>query len=143
LYNKEEGEITCDPQRITTQKLTEFVASANKGEGSSLSSTPFGEELAAKVAKKLPLKELVNNHNGYGGNGLGFSDGSYFYYVRVDSGVKEIGRKFDTKESFVSWLTNQSDRSLGFCGYNKDAGELVCDRQRITLQKLETFVSDH
>ena len=75
-------------------------------------STPFGRQLAEEVARKLKTRALYNTHRDYCGMGLELRDGEYCYGEVYDGGLDPILR-FPDNQSFIDWLSKQSDSSLG------------------------------
>jgi len=93
----------------------------------------FGRELAQSVADRVQNgAEYHETHRDYCGMGLFYVDGLFVYGTVVDGWLAKRVLEFETKEKFVSWLSEQSDDSLD----GKENGSFDYKNQRITRSKL-------
>ena len=102
--------------------------------------TPFGVDLAKRVAQKLAAGTvLIYNHRDYCGMGLvGGED--HFKYVEVwDGGLDEI-RSWASEKDFVEWLSSQSDFALSGADPMEQLSVFKQGNQRITRARLQEFV---
>ena len=107
------------------------------GTPESIDTTPYGAELAGRIADYLvDRKEIVHSHPYYCGMGLFFRDHEFVYADVWDAGLGFEGTHavFPTRDAFVGWLSRQSDDSL----HGHDAKEAwLRGNQRITRARLE------
>lgn len=104
----------------------------------SLQNTPYGYELAEKVADTLQQGALAYSHRDYCGMGLAAgSAGEYLYGEVWDGGLAIPVQQFPDKAAFVIWLAIQSDASMAML----DAKDTwYWNNQVITRQRLEAFI---
>jgi hypothetical protein len=100
--------------------------------------TPFGHELASKVAEALHQGSIGHNHRDYCGMGLEYRDGLYCYGSLWDGGMDKPEQSFANKQTFISWLSKQSNASLS--NVNK-ADAVYWGNQVITRDRLEQFLT--
>jgi len=100
--------------------------------------TPIGTELATRVAAKIRQAKFFGyNHRDYCGMGLEIHDGKICYGQLQDGGMYPPDITFDTDETFIHWLSLQSNASLA----NLDSPEpFYWGNQTITRQRLEEFL---
>ncbi|TVZ39013.1 hypothetical protein P886_3400 [Alteromonadaceae bacterium 2753L.S.0a.02] len=108
-----------------------------------LSHEAIGVELSRNVARKLRSgKSIYNQHRDYCGHGLTYKEGKYCFIVVHDGwlGYSEVIASFDSEESFVSFLSRQSDFTLSGASmqepvfYTED--RFLLNNQRLTKKAL-------
>ena len=108
-----------------------------------LSHEAVGVEVAKKVARKLRSgKSVYNQHRDYCGHGLTYKEGEYCFIVVHDGWLEysEVIASFDNEESFVSFLSRQSDFTLSGASkqepvfYTED--RFLLNNQRLTKKAL-------
>lgn len=111
----------------------------------SLSKAPFGKALMNQVAIKLEKgHKLEYNHRDYCGLGLKYDENKkYVLYAKWES-MEEPKLIWETKKSFIEYMSIQSDYSLS--GADR-ANEAIYEsslhslnNQRITKKRLMDFV---
>ncbi|MGK0289289.1 MAG: hypothetical protein ACI86H_000723 [bacterium] len=108
----------------------------------------YGRELAEKIASYLgKYISLANSHRDY--CGVGFClDKDLFYYTHFQDGYPDnyeeytgspYGwiKKFSDRESFIEWLSEQSDQSLSG---SESSDPWYVKNQRITQKMLLEFL---
>ncbi len=104
-----------------------------------LNEQAFGESLARAVADKLALstKALIHYHRDYCGIGL-FYEAGVFTMSRVDDGWEhpDAIMRCEDFDDFVSWLAQESDRSMAFYGSR-------FNNQTISRLRLEWYLEPH
>lgn len=100
--------------------------------------SPYGRELAEKVAEALQRGALAYSHRDYCGMGLETgSAGEYLYGEVWDGGLAVTVHSFPDRTAFVNWLAVQSDASMAML----DAKDTwYWNNQVITRQRLEAFI---
>jgi len=100
--------------------------------------TPYGRELAEKVADALQHGPLFFSHRDYCGMGLEVgTSGEYLYGEVFDGGMINVVQHFPDRADFVDWLAAQSNASMAML----DAKETwYWNNQVITRQRLEDFI---
>lgn len=102
--------------------------------------TPYGRQLAEKVAAGLQHGSLGYSHRDYCGMGLERDpDGKYLYGELWDGGMITPEQTFASAEAFVSWLAAQSDASMARLGSKET---FYWNNQVINRERLEAFVRD-
>ncbi|MFP2933936.1 hypothetical protein ACLESO_54190 [Pyxidicoccus sp. 3LG] len=112
-------------------------------------SRPYGRRLASQVADALGrCHGLCYDHIDYCGVGL-FKQGKRFIYDHVYYGIPEFETNgspqegiavFQDRDSFVAWLSRQSDESLSG---RDQPNPWYFDNQRITRARLKDAVAGH
>ncbi len=106
--------------------------------------TPFGIDLANKVTNHLENSGVFGNgHRDYCGMGLIFADNAY-YYCTVYDGYFEEHQQFLTRNSFVEWLSKQSDYTMRLASLSEtdeitDENSFLIDNQCITREVLNNL----
>jgi len=101
-------------QRETEQQNEASQVKLNLRQELAQKRTPFGWELAEKVANALQRNTSIGyGHRDYCGMGFEYRQGTYFYGELWDGVILEPTYEWASKESFVAWLAHQSDASLG------------------------------
>lgn len=101
--------------------------------------TPYGKDLATRVAVALERgATIANGHRDYGGMGL-FLIGGEYLYAEVYDGLPagDPPARFTTRPDFVAWLAAQSDASLR----GDPSDPFMFDNQRITRARLVAAVA--
>jgi hypothetical protein len=103
--------------------------------------TPYGQELANKVADALQHGTLAHSHRDYCGMGLERDgDGQYLYGEVWDGGLVTPLQIFPDRTAFVSWLAAQSDASMA----RLDTPDTwYWNNQVINRERLEAFVQGY
>lgn len=103
-----------------------------------LDTQPVGTELATRVAARLHKGHTLGyGHRDYCGMGLEKQNGKICYGELLDGGMYQPLLTFDTDETFIRWLSIQSNASLA----RIDAEEpFYWGNQTITRERLEQFV---
>lgn len=109
-----------------------------------LNREPVGVENAKKVARILRSgKSLYKQHRDYCGHGLTYRAGNYCLIVVYDGWLanSEVLTSFESEESFVLFLSRQSDFTLSGASieeplfYTDD--KFLLNNQRLTLKILQ------
>lgn len=125
-------------------------------DASSAGAPSVGVLLATRVAHKLEQGHSLHyDHRDYCGPGLTYQAPVYIYaavwdgqflsadqirrYLQSGELASNEDRLFDNREAFIHWLAGQTDASLA----GKQLGDAFYhDNQRLTLARLQDFVSD-
>ncbi len=106
--------------------------------------TPYGNELACRVADHLASgQDIVNNHPYFCGTGLGFRDGEFVHGYVEDGQLTTFRESTDVlhrlpdQATFVAWLAVQSDDTL--YGH-EEPDEFRQGNQRINRERLELAI---
>lgn len=99
--------------------------------------TPYGTELAEKVAEALKQGSIGNGHRDYCGMGLEIREDVYCYGEIWDGGMMTPLETFKNSKDFITWLSKQSDASMSRIN-EKDPW--YWNNQVINRKRLETFV---
>jgi hypothetical protein len=103
--------------------------------------TPYGHELAEKVADVLQHGALAYSHRDYCGMGLERgSAGEYLYGEVWDGGLAIPVHSFPDKAAFVNWLAVQSDASMAMLDAKNS---WYWNNQVINRNRLEAFIQGH
>ena len=114
-----------------------------------LDPTPYGSDLATRVAAYLEQGHAIGyGHRDYCGMGLEFCEGQFCYAELYDGrmnppeeiaaeAAKGPGRVFASRDSFIAWLSAQSDTTLARL---EDPNDFYHRNQTITRERLEDFV---
>ncbi|AEV99154.1 hypothetical protein A4D02_11350 [Niastella koreensis] len=101
-------------QRATEQQNEASQAKLNLRQELAQKRTPFGWELAEKVANAVQRNNSIGyGHRDYCGMGFEYRQGIFFYGELWDGAMPEATYEWSSKEGFVAWLAHQSDASLG------------------------------
>lgn len=103
-----------------------------------VSSQPFGRDLASAVFSQLKAEPLCYLHRDYCGTGL-FRKGDRVDYSEFEDGhsIEPSIASFENEMSFVDWLSIQSDQSLA----RLDCEEFKQGNQTISKNRLVAFTS--
>jgi len=128
----EYSRVTWAQQEMAQQQ--EIEAKKNR----SRRTTPYGSTLAKQVADALRRgHSLGYNHRDYCGMGLDYAAGKY-RYVEINDGYPQPTQTFNTRDAFVAWLAQQSDKTLARL---EEESPRYWDNQTITQQRLEELVA--
>lgn len=103
--------------------------------------TPYGQDLANKVADALQYGTLAYSHRDYCGTGLEADSTGQFLYGEVwDGGMITPLQVFPDRTAFVNWLAAQSDASMARL---EASDPWYWNNQVINRMRLETFIQGH
>jgi len=105
-----------------------------------LSREKYGVDLARLVAGYLRNhRSICNQHRDYCGVGLFFHDTGNFTISYVMDGFCDTTiHDFQNEDAFIEWLSVQSDYTMS--GVDDDLGDFYLNNQRITREKLESYI---
>jgi len=114
-----------------------------------LDKTVYGELLSRDIAKYLKtFGQICNTHRDYCGTGLFYHTNTnthtngHFTYSYVNDGYCDTTiQDFPDEESFVSWLSSQSDYTMS--GVNEETHSFYLNNQRITREMLERCILEN